>query len=62
MVGQNYLEVKKFFISVILILISIKVSFAENFNFKKKEELTEFDTENKFNYLDKIKNRNSNVL
>ena len=33
----------------------------ENFNFKKKEELTEFDTEQKFNYLDKIKNNNSNV-
>ena len=28
----------------------------ENFNFNKKEELTEFDTEDKFNYLDKIKN------
>ena len=33
----------------------------ENFNFKKKEELTEFDTEQKFNYLDKIKNNDSNV-
>jgi len=33
----------------------------ENFNFKKKEELTEFDTEHKFNYLDKIKNNDSNV-
>ena len=33
----------------------------DNFNFKKKEELTEFDTENKFNYLDKIKNNDSNV-
>ena len=35
--------------------------FIENFNFKKKEELTEFDTEEKFNYLDKIKNNDSNV-
>ena len=33
----------------------------DNFNFKKKEELTEFDTEDKFNYLDKIKNNDSNV-
>ena len=41
MVGQNYLEVKKFFISVILFLISIKVSFAENFNFKKIVDLND---------------------
>ncbi len=33
----------------------------KNFNFKKKEELTEFNTEHKFNYLDKIKNKDSNV-
>ena len=33
----------------------------ENFNFNKKEELTEFDTEDKFNYLDKIKNHDSKV-
>ena len=33
----------------------------ENFNFNKKEELTEFDTEDKFNYLDKIKNNDSKV-
>ena len=33
----------------------------ENFNFKDKRELTEFDTEEKFNYLDKIKNNDSNV-
>ena len=33
----------------------------ENFNFNKKEELTEFDTEDKFNYLDKIKNYDSRV-
>ena len=33
----------------------------ENFKFKKKEELTEFDTEDKFNYLDKIKNNDSKV-
>ena len=33
----------------------------ENFKFKKKQELTEFDTENKFNYLDKIKNNDSKV-
>ena len=33
----------------------------ENFNFHKNEELTEFDTEDKFNYLDKIKNNDSKV-
>ena len=33
----------------------------ENFDFKKKEELIEFDTEDKFNYLDNIKNSNSKV-
>ena len=33
----------------------------ESFNYKKKRELTEFDTENKFNYLDKIKNNDSKV-
>ena len=33
----------------------------ESFNYKKKRELTEFDTENKFNYLDKIKNSDSKV-
>ena len=33
----------------------------ENFNFNKKEELTEFDTEDKFNYLDKITNHDSRV-
>ena len=33
----------------------------ENFNFNKNEELTEFDTEDKFNYLDKIKNHDSRV-
>ena len=33
----------------------------ENFNFKNKREITEFDTEEKFNYLDKIKNNDSNV-
>ena len=33
----------------------------ENFKFKNKEELTDFDTEEKFNYLDKIKNNDSNV-
>ena len=41
MVGQNYLEVKKFFLSVIFFLISIKVSFAENFNFKKIVDLND---------------------
>ena len=41
MVGQNYLEVKKFFISVILFFISIKVSFAENLNFKKIVDLND---------------------
>ncbi len=33
----------------------------ENFNSKKKQELTEFETEDKFNYLDKIKNNDSKV-
>ncbi len=33
----------------------------ENFNLKKKQELTEFETEDKFNYLDKIKNNDSKV-
>ena len=33
----------------------------ENFNLKNKEEITEFDTEDKFNYLDKIKNKDSKV-
>ena len=33
----------------------------ENFNFKNKREITEFETEEKFNYLDKIKNSDSNV-
>ena len=32
-----------------------------NFSFEKKEELTEFYTEDKFNYLDKIKNNDSKV-
>ncbi len=33
----------------------------ENFNFKKKKELTEFKTEDKFNYLDKIRNNDSSI-
>ena len=33
----------------------------QNFNFKNKREVTEFETEEKFNYLDKIKNNDSNV-
>ena len=33
----------------------------ENFNFKNKREVTEFETEEKFNYLDKINNSGSNV-
>ena len=33
----------------------------ENFNFKNKREVTEFETEEKFNYLDKIKNNDSKV-
>ena len=32
-----------------------------NFDSKKKHELTEFETEDKFNYLDKIKNNDSKV-
>ena len=33
----------------------------ENFNFNKKQELTDFNTEDKFNYLDKLKNNDSKV-
>tara|TARA_B100001027_G_scaffold66513_1_gene45261 strand:- start:844 stop:2151 length:1308 start_codon:yes stop_codon:yes gene_type:complete len=33
----------------------------EHFNFENKKELTEFDTEEKFNYLDKIRNNDSSV-
>tara|TARA_Y100000992_G_scaffold285278_1_gene236123 strand:- start:14 stop:1312 length:1299 start_codon:yes stop_codon:yes gene_type:complete len=33
----------------------------ENFNSQRKAELTEFETEDKFNYLDKIKNNDSKV-
>ena len=32
--GQNFLKVRKFFISIFLFLISINVTFAENFNFE----------------------------
>ena len=34
-VDQNYLEVKKFFISIFIFFISINISFAENLNFEK---------------------------
>ena len=34
-VDQNFLKVKKFFISIFLLLISINVSLAENLNIKK---------------------------
>ncbi len=33
----------------------------KNFNFNKKQELTDFNTEDKFNYLDKLKNNDSKV-
>ena len=34
-VDQNYLEVKRFFISIFIFFISINISFAENLNFEK---------------------------
>ena len=34
-VDQNFLKVRKFFISIFIFLISINVSFAENLTFKK---------------------------
>ena len=34
-VDQNFLKVKKFFIHIFLLLISINVSLAENLNIKK---------------------------
>ena len=40
-VDQNFLKVKKFFISIDLFLISINVSFAENLNFEKIVDLDE---------------------
>ena len=42
MVGdQNFLKVRKFFITIFLFLISINVSFAENLNFKKIVDLND---------------------
>ena len=38
-VDQNYLKVKKFVVSLFLILFSINISFAENFNFEKIVDL-----------------------
>ena len=40
-VDQNFLKVKKFFITIFLFLISIKVSLAENLNFKKIVDLND---------------------
>ena len=40
-VDQNFLKVKKFFISIFLFLISINVSFAENLNFEKIVDLND---------------------
>ena len=37
--GQNFLKVRKFFISIFFFFISINVTFAENFNFKKIVDL-----------------------
>ena len=34
-VDQNFLKVRKFFISIFLFLIPLNISFAENLNFKK---------------------------
>ena len=40
-VDQNFLKVRKFFISIFLFLISINVSFAENLNFEKIAHLND---------------------
>ena len=40
-VDQNFLKVRKFFISIFLFLISINVSFAENLIFKKIIDLND---------------------
>ena len=40
-VGQNFLRVKKIFISIFLFLISINISFAENLNFEKIVDLND---------------------
>ena len=37
--GQNFLKVRKFFISIFFFLISINVTFAKNFNFEKIVDL-----------------------
>ena len=38
-VDQNFLKVRKFFISIFLFLVSINVTFAENLIFKKIVDL-----------------------
>ena len=40
-VDQNFLKVRKFFISIFLFLISINISFAENLNFEKIVDLND---------------------
>ena len=40
-VDQNFLKVRKFFISIFFFLISINVSFAENLNFEKIVDLND---------------------
>ena len=40
-VDQNFLKVRKFFISIFLFLVSINVSFAENLIFKKIVDLND---------------------
>ena len=60
--GNILLEKEKYIDAVIGPQSYHKINkIIENFNFNKKEELTEFDTEDKFNYLDKIKNHDSRV-
>ena len=40
-VDQNFLRVRKIFISVVLFLIPINISFAENLNFEKIVDLND---------------------
>ena len=40
-VDQNFLKVRKIFISVVLFLIPLNISFAENLNFEKIVDLND---------------------
>ena len=40
-VDQNFLRVRKIFISVVLFLIPLNISFAENLNFEKIVDLND---------------------